>query len=978
MKKNLLLLLLLTFICQTAWLQNKYEWKEGKSGSYTYKYVTGDPLKVRIYTLSNGLTVMLSANKKEPRIKFHMAVRAGSNTDPKDHTGLAHYLEHLLFKGTDKFGTLDWEKEKPLLDSIDALYELYNHTTDTLQRKAIYKQIDEVSGRASKYAIANEYDKMMAAMGSQGTNAHTWVEETVYDEDIPSNAIDRLLAVQAERFRNPILRIFHTELEAVYEEKNRTMDNDSWKVLEATHSAVFPTHNYGQQTTIGTIEHLKNPSLKAIRDYYYQYYVPNNMAVIMAGDFDPDIIIKKIDQAFSYMKEKPINEYKPAPEQPLQGPIVKEIFGPSAENVTIAFRTGTYGTREDLLVKTVDRILANGKAGLLDLNLNKQQKVLGAGCGIRQYKDYGIFSFYASPKQGQSLEEVKELLLAQIDSLKQGRFDDKLLEAIIANYKLEELQAQDDNDYRANAMVDDFIKSKALSWKTRVSELDEMQKITKAEIVAYANQFFTNNNYAVIYKRKGEDKSIVKVDKPTITPVETNAGKQSEFLKKINNIPLSSIEPRWVNFNTDLQKSQIGDMELLYVPNKQNSLFSLYFRYNMGSWNDKKLPIALNYLQYLGTDKYSSENITKAFYQLASNFSVKSGAEDAYIQLNGLNENFVQSLDLLEHLIRNCKPDEQALLELKNRMQKARANAKTNKTSIIQGLNYYAMYGANNPFNDVLSDAELNDLTAEELVKIIHSLPSFKPQIMYYGPLSVTTLASQIKKSHPMLTTWALYPPKTQFKRMEQNDNKVFLAYYDMVQAEMIWVKNLLPYDYKKEAVVNLYNSYFGAGMSSIVFQTIRESKALAYSTYAYISTPSKKEDSFSFIGYVGSQADKLPEAITAMNELINDFPERDKSFEEGRLSTLKDIETERIEKTDILFTYIAAQKKGLNEDPRKEKYTQIKQMKFNEVKAFHDNHLANKKYSYAIIGSEKNIKPEELSKYGTVKVLSLEELFGY
>lgn len=245
MKKITFSLLLTVFVCQTAWLQTKHEWKEGKSGVYTYKYVSGDPLQVRIYTLSNGLTVMLSPNKKEPRITYHMAVRAGSNTDPKDHTGLAHYLEHMLFKGTDKFGSLDWAKEKPILDSIDVLYEVYNKTTDSAQRRAIYKQIDQVSGRASKYSIANEYDKMMTAMGAQRTNAHTWVEETVYDEDIPSNAADRLLAVQAERFRNPILRIFHTELEAVYEEKNRSMDNDGWKVMEATHAGLFPTHNYG-------------------------------------------------------------------------------------------------------------------------------------------------------------------------------------------------------------------------------------------------------------------------------------------------------------------------------------------------------------------------------------------------------------------------------------------------------------------------------------------------------------------------------------------------------------------------------------------------------------------------------------------------------------------------------------------------------------------------------------------------------------
>ena len=238
--KRLVFLLLVISQSAVVSAQSKYQWKQATSGGYTYKYVTNDPMSTRFYTLKNGLTVILSPNNKEPRVAVKIAVRTGSNNDPKDHTGLAHYLEHLLFKGTDKFGSLDWAKEKPLLDSIDNMYEVYNHTTDTAKRKEIYKQIDKISGEASKFAIANEYDKMMASIGSQRTNAHTSVEETVYEEDIPSNAIDKFMTIQAERFRNPIFRIFHTELEAVYEEKNRGLDDDNRKLQEAMLYNLFP------------------------------------------------------------------------------------------------------------------------------------------------------------------------------------------------------------------------------------------------------------------------------------------------------------------------------------------------------------------------------------------------------------------------------------------------------------------------------------------------------------------------------------------------------------------------------------------------------------------------------------------------------------------------------------------------------------------------------------------------------------------
>jgi len=958
--------------------QQKYEWKQASSGGYTYRYVTGDPMQTRIYTLANGLTVMLSPNHKEPRVAVRIAVRAGSNTDPKDHTGLAHYLEHMLFKGTDKFGSLDWEKEKPLLDKIDELYETYNQTSDPDKRREIYKEIDRVSGEASKYAIANEYDKMMSAMGAQGTNAHTWVEETVYEEDIPSNAMDRFLAVQAERFRNPILRIFHTELEAVYEEKNRGLDNDGWKMQEVMHELLFPTHNYGQQTTIGTVEHLKNPSLKAIRDYYYKYYVPNNMAVIMAGDFNPDELVKKIDKAFSYMKAKPVEEYNPPAEQPIRGPIVKDIYGPAAETMRIVYRTGKEGTRESMMVSLLSSVLSNGKAGLLDLNLNKQQLVLGAGAGYRQYKDYGMFFLYASPRQGQTLEEVKDLLMNQIEILKRGEFDEKLISAIVANYKLGLLQGLELNSNRVEALMDNFIKNKGTGWLHEVAELDEMAKVSKNELVEFANAFFGPDNYIVLYKRKGEDKSIVKVEKPPITPVETNAGKESAFVKKINAMPINAVEPKWIDFNKDIQHGNVGKARLLYVPNRENEIFTLIYRFDLGTWHNQKLVLALQYLQFLGTDKYSAEDISKAFYQLAASFNMNAGNEEMNFQVSGLQENFTQTVELFEHLLRSCKPDETALAALKNRLQKTRMNAKLDKSVIMRGLTSYALYGEKNPFNFTLSDEAINAITAQELVDILHSLPDYEHEILYYGPLTIAQFSTEIAKLHKLPSGWKPVPPAQKFTRTEQNEQQVLFAHYDMVQAEMMWVRNLSPYDARKEAIIDFFNSYFGGGMGSLVFQTIRESKALAYSTSARVQNPGKKNDDFSFMAYVGSQADKLPEAIDAMNELLNTLPMSEQGLEAGRRSLLNDIETERIQKTDILFSYLAARRKGLTTDIRKDIYQQLKQLSFADLKRFHEENLAGKKYVYAILGNEKSITPEQLEKYGKVTVISLEKLFGY
>ena len=313
MKRNFIATLLLAACCLltfSSFAQNYH--KE------TYQ---NDPMNVIHYTLDNGLQVFMSVNKDVPRIQTYIAVRVGSKNDPSESTGLSHYLEHLMFKGTNHFGTLDWAKEQEQLKKIEALYEVYNHTTDPAQRKAIYHQIDSVSYEASKYAIPNEYDKMMSMIGAQGTNAFTSNDMTVYQEDIPSNEVERWLKIEGERFANPVFRLFHTELEAVYEEKNMNMANDSRTAYEQLNLALFPNHPYGTQTTIGTIEHLKNPSLTNINKHFNTYYVPNNYCIAMAGDFDPDQVIKLIDKYFgkiqpkyipdfTYVHEKPIREVK--------------------------------------------------------------------------------------------------------------------------------------------------------------------------------------------------------------------------------------------------------------------------------------------------------------------------------------------------------------------------------------------------------------------------------------------------------------------------------------------------------------------------------------------------------------------------------------------------------------------------------------------------------------------------------------------
>ena len=975
---NLLTIALLAV--STTFAQKTYDWETATSGGYTYKYVSNDPMKAHFYTLANGLTVILSENHKEPRIAALIPTRAGSNTDPRTNTGLAHYLEHMLFKGTDKFGSMDWAKEKPLLDQVNALYEKYNKTTDSMQRKAIYKEIDRTSGEAAKFAIANEYDKMMASMGGQGTNAFTSYEQTVYTEDIPANAIDRFLKLQAERFRSPVLRIFHTELEAVYEEKNRGLDNDGRKVYEARNAALFPTHNYGQQTTIGTIEHLKNPSLVEIRNYFNKYYVPNNMAIIMAGDFNSDELIKKIEASFKYMVTKPVQEYKPAPEVPLTAPISREVFGPTPDNFTIAWRwSSALNAREKIVGTIVDELMSNSKAGLIDLNLVKAQKVLRAGSSPEWNKDYTIWSMTGTPKKDQTLDEVKALLLGELDKLKTGNFDESIIKAIASNNKLNAIQGLENNTARAYGLLESFISAKATNWNNYVALNDALGKVTKQEVMDFAKKY-CGDGYVTVYKRKGTDPSILKVDKPTITPVEVNREAQSAFLKDVNTTPMANIEPKWLNFSKDLKKGKIGNLEVLYVQNTDNDLFRMAYRFDMGSWNSKILPIALQYLQFVGTDKMNAEQISTEFYRLASSFNQSYTDHHITLGMSGLNENFAKTVGLFENLLTKCKKDDAALELLKGRILKQRNDAKLNKGAILQGLSSYAAFGAKNPRNTLqFTDAELKALTADELISFLQNLVSYKHTITYYGPQTMENLAKTVGNIHKTPATFKSdLPLVAKFEANSPDKPMVLFTNYDMVQAEVNWVRPTIGYNTAETPIVELYNNYFGGGMSSIVFQTIRESKALAYSTYAFYRTPSTKDEKYSMVAYVGTQADKIHESIAGMNELLNVFPVSEKNLETAKASMKKNYQTERITQDNIINTYLSNKDKGVLGDERQAIYQALDKLSIDDLKKFQDTELSNKPYTLCIVASEKKVNLEDLKKYGEVKKLTLEEVFGY
>jgi predicted Zn-dependent peptidase len=956
---------------------NKIDLKSSPDGKYTYKEYDNDPLKSRWYTLNNGLTIILSPNKTTPRIQTLIATKAGSKSDPADNTGLAHYLEHMLFKGTDKYGTLDFAKEKICLDQIDTLYEKYNHETDEAKRKGIYREIDSVSGIAAKYAIANEYDKLVQSIGAKGTNAFTSFEQTVYVNDIPSNEVDKWLSIEAERFRNPILRLFHTELEAVYEEKNRTLDNDGRKMFTALYENLFHEHNYGKQTTIGTVEHLKNPSLQKIRKYFKTFYVPNNMAIIMSGDFDPDKLIAQIDEKFGYMVQHGVPRYKFNPEIVNPEPKKVDVYGPDAEYVYIGYRLPGAGTRESSLLTLTDLLLSNSSAGLIDLNLVKSQKVLGASSSPNIMADYSVHMLSGKPKEGQTLEQVRDLLLGELDKLRKGDFDYKMLQSIVANNKVTQMRQFEENSGRAYHLLDYFILG--TDYSAGLTENDRLLQFTKQEILDFVNKYYTND-YVICYKHKGKDNSIQKIEKPLITKVEVNRDAISPFVDNILKTPSAKIIPVYVNYKKDIEKISLKNkVDGYLVKNETNQLFSLYYVLDAGKYNDMKLAFAVNYLPYLGTSKYTADQIATEFYKLACDFGVSVNNKQSYIYLSGLTENFDKSLTLFEELLSDAKPDEAALKNLVGRTLKSRKDSKLSKSTILNSaLRNYVIYGSDNPFKNILSENELNNLQAEELCAYIHNLVKYPHKVFYYGPEDSKVVKTVLDLKHNSVTSKLSLPKAKEFTKRDITSNEVYFTNYDMVQAEISWYRRLDKVDHSKDALITVFNEYFGGGMSSLVFQTIRESKALAYSTYSYYTQGNEPGEYDGITAYIGAQADKLPEAIPAMNELLDKLPQSDILLTNCKASIKSQLESNRTVGSDILFAFDNAVKWGYKEDPSKAIYQNLDKITYKDLESFHNTCYSKKPYAYFLIANKEKVKMSDLEKFGKVKELTLEEIFGY
>lgn len=934
-----------------------------------------DPLAAQIYELDNGLRVYLTENQERPWFHAEISVRAGSKHDPAESTGLAHYLEHMLFKGSRQMGTLDYEKEKPHLDRITDLYEEHFKETDAEKRKAIYAEINKETQASARFSIPNEMDKVYKALGENGLNAHTWHEETVYNIALPKNRLEQWAVIESQRFEQPVFRLFQPELEIVYEEKNRSLDNKEVTLAFAVGKRLFKHHPYGQQTTIGEVEHLKNPSLQNLYRYYETYYVPNNMAITISGAINARETIRLIDRYFSSWKSKPLPALKTWNETPLQGAERVTVRYRGEEAALLSFRLPGRNHPDIDALKLMDMVLDNSTAGLINLNLNQKQRVRRASTRPEYNNDYGAAHFFAVPKKGQSLKDVEDLLLEQIQLVKKGQFEDWIIPAIVTDFKKSRKAALEDNASRVSMMRESFLAFQ--DWDDSVAEIARIEKLTKADVVRVANQYFSGG-YVAGY-RIDEQQEVPKIEKPLMDKINIDTTRQSPFAKRVMAMKPKEIEPVFVVPGKDFKKDTVvSGVKLYYSRNPLNDLFSLSIHVEKGLRHDRRLGIASQLLDKAGTARLSPEALKKEWYTLGTDFGFGAGENESTITISGLDENFAASWDLLLEVMRGPVADLATLEELKKIILVQREDSKKDHRAIAAAVAQFNRYGKESPMLTALSNTQVNALTVDELFALVRELLQFEHTITYTGSLPLPKLKALLAKAYSAQPPLQPAPAYKFLRAAMPERTRVYLFNKEMAQAQVRLEFPDGEYTEPNFPQAQLFNDYFSGGMSGIVFQELREARALAYSAGAVYSMGGRKGEQNFMYGAIGSQADKTLDAVEAFVDLLDNLPESKERFADTIDALINQYRTGKIGFREVLGAVRAWERIEVPVDPRKHRFEKVRKGSLDDILAFHKAHLKGRPKLVSIVGDKAKFDPERLRKFGDVTELTLSDIFAY
>ncbi len=930
---------------------------------------------IQKFVLDNGLTVILNPDPYAVGVYGAVAVKAGSKNDPADATGMAHYLEHLLFKGTNELGTTDYAKEKPFLDSIVYYYDLLGKTKDETQRKNIQKLINNQSVQASKYANPTEFDKLIKSIGGTELNAFTANDMTVYHNAFPATQIDKWLELYAHRFQNPVFRSFQSELEVVYEEKNRGMDSPYSSLIEELHAKVFATHPYGTQTTIGTVEHLKNPSLTKMYKYFNDYYVANNMALVISGNFDVTSTTTLIKEKFSKLRSGIVPTFPIYPQSKFEKPEIMEVKRTPIKFGLLAYKSFASRHKDQIPMEICLRLLNNSsETGSLN-KLQLDGNLLFSSPFNLTYNDDGAVAIMFGPKIiGQSFEDAEKLIYIEIEKLKKGEFSDTNIRIIQQEIERER-KAELESEY-SKCMTLVSLFSEGSSWEEYLAQTNQINQISKEDIMRVAKTYFIDNHFTLRSSMGFPDKTTL--EKPGFDPVVADQKIESAYCKNFLANMKESGTPKLLDYEKDAKLTKLfGTSDLYLTNNPYNDIFTLKIVRSVGKDSIANIDLASYLFNNFFTKELSRDQLKQAFALLGVSYYSYVTENRFMIEFNGMESNLKKALPLIKSLVYEPMLDEKAIKTMLDGEKSSRQSELKNPDLMGNILLDFARYGNQSEYITRTSLKNLAKITSKEVLTVYHKTEEYKTTWHFVGNTPDSILKNELvaifpadkgNKFTPYLDKLTL--PIAKNKILLVNDKKA-------VQGQVYFFLNAGNYSGLTKDLVNAeaFNSYMSDGFSGILMQEIREFRSLAYATGGNLMTPYLKNNPCTFYSYVGCQMDKTNDAIAVMDSILRFMPKKPDRIDMVKAGLINSMSSNYPSFRYISTTIARGKEKGYTTSPLKERYPLYKSLTFDNIVDFYNTNLINRPRIITIYGNLKLVDKKKLAQFGEIEVVKTKQI---
>ena len=933
-------------------------------------------LKVKEYRLENGLTVWLNEDHSQPKVFGAVVVKAGAKDCPD--TGIAHYFEHMMFKGTDRIGTLDYESEKVLLDSIAMKYDELAMTEDTAARARLQKEINELS--SSEYVIPNEFNRLISRFGGSGLNAATSYDATIYFNTFSPQYMVQWAEINSERLINPVFRLFQSELETVYEEKNMYGDFIGGQVMDTLMARYFGPHPYAYPI-IGSTKNLKNPRLTEMRKFFEDYYVASNMALILSGDFDTQQVMPVLEKTFSRIRSGNV----PKPEKVMLPPFngrekMKVKFPiPFIKAMGLGFR-GVSANHEDQVALNIAVNLLNNAngTGYLD-KLMVEHKLMGALAINESMNEAGILAVAIMPKLLiQSYSSAEKMVWNEINRVKNGDFSDEVFNSLKLEQKRQYASALENIDSRATVMMNLFSQGK--NWNDYLNEVARIESITKEDVVQVAQKYFSNN-YLCVTKSTGKYPKD-NLPKPAFSPVvPRNADASSSYAEQLEKIPEQQVAPRIIDFEKDVKTSKLTPLVTLYTtPNPLNDIFTFNISYGIGALEQPELMQLTNYLQLLGTESLPFEQFRSRLQSIGSTLAFDVTPDAFVMKVTGFDNHIDETMELVGDFIRHAKADDKKLRQIVDDAKVSEKAFFKSGDNVASALLEQVKYGDQSRYLRKLSLSQIKKLKGKDLLAVYDKVRSVQCDLHYCGTLPVEKVIGTIRQHIPLeRTTVASNSPYYRELKQYNRPTVFFIDMPDMTQSIVYsYVKGDPVDDKASRHASRLFSVYFGGDMSSLMFQEIREFRSFAYRTSGRYQLPNHahKGTAGSFTAMLSTQSDKTLDALGVLDSLIRKMPLKPERVEAIKQSLANRINNDYPPFRNLSEKVAGARMEGFDRDPAEEFLRDIATMDMEDISRFYQEQICGRPVVYVIAGNRKRIDMKKLAEYGTIVKVKKKEIY--